>query len=388
MRLSWSIAIRFLKSGRGQTILIALGIAVGVSAQVFIGSLIGGLQSSLVDRTIGSASHVTIQPADRARLFPENPAFLEILRNNPDLTVVSNVYDASGFVTSDGDSFPVLVRGMDLTDSDRIYRFSERLTAGRMPAAADEILIGTALAELLAVAPDDTIPVAAPQGGETRLKISGIFNLNVAAINKTWVVAGLSATRDLFDPLDAAPGALTAIETQVSEVFSSDAVAESLRAALPAGLTVTDWKAQNGELLSGLAGQSASSYMIQFFVLLAVGLGIGSVLAVTVVQKSRQLGILKAMGIQDRDASLIFLFQGILLGLIGAAVGTGLGILFTYAFSTFVQNADGTPLVPFSLDYTFIGISVLTAVLSATIAALVPARASSRLNPIEVIRNG
>ncbi|NLN47379.1 MAG: ABC transporter permease, partial [Clostridiaceae bacterium] len=150
----------------------------------------------------------------------------------------------------------------------------------------------------------------------------------------------------------------------------------------------SDWKAENESLLSGLSGQSASSYMIQVFVLLAVGLGIGAVLAVSAVQKSRQLGILKAMGIQDRDASRIFLYQGILLGAIGAAAGTVLGVLFTYAFSKFVQNPDGTALVPFSLDYGFIAISVVTALLAATIAALVPARASSRLNPIEVIRNG
>lgn len=136
-----------------------------------------------------------------------------------------------------------------------------------------------------------------------------------------------------------------------------------------------------------MAGQSASSYMIQVFVLLAVLLGISSVLAISVVQKSKQIGILKAMGIKDKTASLIFLFQGLILGIIGSILGTILGISLTYIFSIFVKNPDGTPLVPFYLDYKFITISVLIAIISATISALIPARKSSKLNPIEVIKN-
>ncbi|NLY36105.1 MAG: FtsX-like permease family protein, partial [Tissierellia bacterium] len=87
-------------------------------------------------------------------------------------------------------------------------------------------------------------------------------------------------------------------------------------------------------------------------------------------------------------ASLIFLFQGLILGVMGAIIGTGLGLSLTFIFSNFVKNADGSPLVPFYLDYTFIGLSVTVAIISATLAALVPARKSSKLNPIEVIKNG
>ena len=144
----------------------------------------------------------------------------------------------------------------------------------------------------------------------------------------------------------------------------------------------------NEQLLSGLNGQSVSSYMIQVFVLISVILGIASVLAITVLQKSKQIGILKAMGLKDRKASQIFLFQGLMLGVAGALLGIALGIGLILMFTKFALNPDGTPVVPVSLDYQFILFSGLIAVLSASVASLIPARKSSKLSPIEVIRNG
>jgi lipoprotein-releasing system permease protein len=128
--------------------------------------------------------------------------------------------------------------------------------------------------------------------------------------------------------------------------------------------------------------------MIQVFVLIAVALAIASVLAITVLQKSKQVGILKAMGIKDKTASLIFLFEGLLLGVMGAILGVALGLLLGVMFTKFAVNPDGTPVVELYIDYGFIGLSAIIAVASAAIAALIPARRSSKLNPIEVIRNG
>ncbi len=92
------------------------------------------------------------------------------------------------------------------------------------------------------------------------------------------------------------------------------------------GLKVTEWQAQNADLLSALKSQSSSSYMIQFFVLVAVALGIASTLAISAVQKTRQIGILKAMGMKDRQAGRIFLWQALILGVRGAAVGVVAGL--------------------------------------------------------------
>jgi len=171
------------------------------------------------------------------------------------------------------------------------------------------------------------------------------------------------------------------------DVFTAQDVATWVESMMIGNYTTTNWIEQNAELLSGLQGQSTSSLMIQVFVMVSVVLGISSVLAITVLQKSKQIGILKAMGIKDKDASLVFLFEGFLLGIFGAIMGVLFGLGLTAMFTTFALNADGTPVVPLSIDYGFIALSALIALAASTFASLIPARRSSKLSVIEVIRN-
>ena len=217
------------------------------------------------------------------------------------------------------------------------------------------------------------------------LEVVGLFDLGIASLNESWLVAELDTTQAVFGEEDQ----LSSIETQVDDVFAADEIADDIEGNVEdEGLVTTNWKVENESLLSGLTGQSISSYMIQIFVLVAVLLGIASVLAISGVQKSKQLGILKAMGIKDRTAGLIFLFQGFILGTIGAIIGAAVGLGLMYAFSVFVKNPDGTALVPFYFDPLFVSLSVLIAIVASTLAAFIPAQNSSKLNPIEVIQNG
>lgn len=385
MKLAYKIATRFLKASKGQTLLIILGIAIGVSVQIFIGSLIDGLQVSLIDKTIGNSSHITIMSEGKDKYFDDNPTLVKKLQEDKRFTAVSESLDSSGFVFYDDESYPVLMRGFELDQANDIYKFDEKLIEGNLPSSLMEIILGKNLVEEMGISIGEDLTMFTPERETVELKLVGIYDFKVASLNKSWIITERNTSEEVFDKVNK----VSSIETQISDVFKSDLIANEISSDVKAsGLGITNWKAENEELLSGLAGQSASSYMIQVFVLLAVLLGITSVLAISVVQKSKQLGILKAMGIKDKDASLIFLFQGLILGIIGSIIGTFLGLGLTFVFSNFVKNPDGTPLVPFYLDYTFIGLSVIIAIISATVAAFVPARKSSKLNPIEVIKNG
>ncbi|WP_461206819.1 ABC transporter permease [Clostridium sp. DL1XJH146] len=394
MKLPFKIAIRFLKSSKGQTVLIALGIAIGVSVQIFIGALIQGLQKGLVDTTIGNSSQITVTSDDEDYSYIENyNDILDTIKKSDDrITSVNAAVDLSAFLKIDEKTNPILVRGFNFDDADGIYNIKERLVSGNEPSNSTEAIVGIDLQEELELSIGDSIEVITPDGNVTELTISGFYDLKVAAINKSWVMVNLNTAQGIADLTDSQ---VTSIEMQVNDddVFSADKIALNVSDALEkkdtnSTFSVQNWKAQNEELLSGLNGQSVSSIMIQVFVLVSVVLGIASVLAISVVQKSKQIGILKAMGIKNRTSSQIFLFQGLILGIMGAILGIAFGLLLLFLFTKFAVNPDGTPVVDVYISSNFIILSGFIAILSASLASLIPARSSSKLDPMEVIKNG
>lgn len=386
MKLPLSIGWRFLKSSKGQTLLIVIGILIGVAVQVFVGSLIEGLQVSLVDGTIGNSSQVTILPEEKGGTFEDEDDLFDQITEDERITAVSKSFSRNGFIIQDEDeTVAVFLRGFEFEEANEIYNFEEAVIDGEQPSAENEVLIGKELAEEAELSIGDTLEFAATTDSLSELEVVGIFDLGVTSLNESWVISELETAQGVFEE----DNQLTNIETQVDDVFAADTIASDILNEIgDDNFEITNWKEENESLLSGLSGQSVSSYMIQVFVLVAVLLGIASVLAISAVQKSKQLGILKAMGIKDKIAGRIFLFQGFILGTIGSILGALVGIGLMYVFSIFVTNPDGSSLVPFYVDPTFVLLSVGISIIASTIAAFIPAKNSSKLNPIEVIQNG
>ena len=383
MKLALSIAWRFLSSAKRQTFIIILGISVGVSVQVFIGSLITGLQKSLVDTTIGSSSHVTLVKEEFG-LIDDYTQITSELSNNRSLTVVlPNVTLPEGILSKHLSTKEVLLRGFDLETAQKIYKFEDKLTEGNMMPENDfEIILGISLKQALGIQVGDTINYEL-RGVPQQFIVVNFFDFKVDVINQTWAVTTLETAQIILGQQ-----AVTSIETQIKDVFEARAIADAIAITYEDNqIITTNWMDLNEQLLSGLNGQSTSSYMIQVFVIISVVLGISSVLAITVLQKSKQIGILKAMGITDQDASYVFLFQGFILGIFGALGGVLLGLGLLLSFQTFALNPDGTPVVPLFIEPSFVIFSALIALFASTLAALIPAAKSSKLTVIEVIRN-
>lgn len=408
MKLAFNIAWRFLMSAKKQTLVIVLGIAVGVSVQVFIGSLISGLQKDLVDTAIGSTSQLTIQSdidqdvliGDTVTIsvpvITDDQLINDIKAYSDNFQSVTETLSVIGFVEKDGIEKQVLFRGLDLQNAEGIYKFEadEKIKYGNLPQADDEIMLGLGFLteyeengiDLFDENNPITIEIKRQGSAEVDVfKVVGFFDLGVQALNNSWGVGTLEGARDIYGTDDYI---ISSIEMQLSDPFLAEDLALELDNGLGSTYKTSNWMVEQASLLSGLQGQSISSLMIQVFVIVAVVLGIASTLAITVIQKSKQIGILKAMGLRDRDASLVFLFEGTILGIFGAIVGVLLGVGLSVAFVNFAVDATtGDPVVPLFISPSFIALSAAIALFASILSALFPALRSSKMTVIEVIRN-
>ena len=382
--LSFSIATRFLRRSPVQSILIAAGIAIGIGVQVFLGSLITSLQTSLVDQTIGHSPQVIVQSATDGQAVAFTSALKQAFASQPQITTAVPTRVFSAIYRKGKVSAPLQFTGGDLAQLNTIYDISGRIIAGTARLGSGDVLVGKDFAAKNGLKPGGTLPLVLPSGKTASLTVAGVFDFGSAAANSaTAFVDGGYAAGVLGYGADQ----YSSVDAQVNNVFDSKTVAFQL-AADPAvkGLKVTEWQAQNSDLLSALKSQSSSSYMIQFFVLVAVALGIASTLAISAVQKTRQIGILKAMGMKDRQTGRIFFWQALILGVSGAAVGVVAGLLLIAAFTFAGRNSAA--LFPIHPQVGFIVISFAVGVLVAMLSSLIPSRRTTKLDPIEVIQGG
>ena len=380
---AFRIATRFLRASRNQTILIVLGIAVLISVQVFVGALISSLQQDLVAQTVGNSPQVTVLSARDNVTIGNWTSLVDQIQGVSGVGSVAASASGNAFLAKGEKDAPVLVRGFDLSQADAIYHMLSKVYQGGAPASDAQVLVGKGLSQELNLSVGSSLAIVTAFGGRTNLTVSGLFDLGVASLDGGWVLTPLSTAQAIFGYGDR----VTSIEATVPDIYQARPVAASIEARLAdPNVTVENWMDQNEQLLSGLQAQSLSSNMIQAFILVSVVIAIASILSITVLQKSRQIGILKAMGIKDREASLVFLYEGMLLGVGGAVAGALLGIGLLTSFTTFATDGNGAPIVAISLGWVFLLESFLIAFLSATLAGVLPARKSSRLSPNDVNR--
>ena len=400
------VAIRFLKEGHTQTHLILSGIGVGVGVIVFLSALIGGLQESLIERTLGTQAHVVVrvpedvvrplakpspggvvasrleQPAQRLRSIVGWPQTLDLLRSLPRVEAAAPTVAGAAFALRGLANRSVSLRGIEPASFRRIIDMSPRMTSGEFRVDATNAVLGVELAADLGVTVGDKVRLETPIGRSDVFLVAGIFDVGNKDLNERWVFVSLRAAQTLLD----LAGGISTIELKVDEIFSAETVAAEIAART--GLTADSWMKLNRQLLVGLRSQSASSWMIQFFVVVAVALGIASVLVVSVVQKSREIGILKAMGTRTSQIIRIFLVQGAVLGLTGSLVGIAVGAGLSIFFASLAKNPDGSPTFPVNLSAgLFLGAAAVATV-TGLLAAVAPARRAASLDPADVIRYG
>lgn len=199
-------------------------------------------------------------------------------------------------------------------------------------------------------------------------------------LNRRWVFVTLNLAQSLLN----LPGGVSNIDLTVRDLFGANEVADALRAQT--GLTVDSWMKTNSGLLDALSNQTVSNNLIRGFVIAIVALGISSVLVVSVVQKQREIGILRAMGAKRRSIMAVFLLQGGFVGFAGSVLGSALAYGLLVFFSTVLKSPDGSPLFAPKLDPLLALMAAAIAFFVGLAAAVIPARRAARMDPVQAIR--
>ncbi|PWF49146.1 ABC transporter permease [Massilia glaciei] len=399
MWIEWTIATRFLREGKAQSTLILVGIAVGVAVIVFLTALITGLQGNIINRTLGTQAHIKVQPtqesnrilpvaagsahllleskrAQRLRSINNWQQVRDVLDTLPQVTAVSPLISGPAFARRGEALQSVALVGIDAPRYLRIIPVKDDMVAGVFRIGAGDTVIGKQLATDLGMRVGDKLRLDGGQGRESVVNVAGIFELGVRELDARYVYLDMKQAQSLLN----LPGAATIIDVTVDDIFAAQTIAA--RIARLTGLKAESWMETNAQLMNALRSQSLSTQMISAFVALSVALGIASVLSVSVVQRTREIGILRAMGTTRQQMLGVFLVQGALFGLAGSLLGAAAGYGLVGAFNTFGPKLFYIPVDPW-LPLAATALATVTGILSAA----VPARRAASLDPVEAIRH-
>ena len=399
----WIAALRFLREGRMQTLFIISGVSVGIAVIVFMSALLTGLQANLTKRVLSSQSHITLQPRDeiarplrlggkdlelaivqmplqRVRSIDQWQGLLRVLQDDPAIVAVSPVAAGSALAVRGDATRAVSIVGIEPDSYFRIVRLPDNIVAGTVRLSSQDIVIGTELARYLGIGVGDRLTLTSGARTSGALTVTAIFDLGSRPVNERYVYIPLRTAQSLLDLI----GGVTSIELTIGDVYAAETVARRLQPMT--GAAAYSWIATNAQFFSAVQAQSLSSGVIRLFVALSVALGIASVLVVSVIQRSKDIGILRAMGTSRGQTLRIFLIQGALIGLAGAVIGSILGAGGLLFFHDHVRQADGSELIPLVLERSLFVAAAVLATLTGVLAAMAPALRASRLDPVVAIR--
>ena len=398
------VAFRFMREGLMQTLLIILGVGLGGGVIIFMSAVLSGLQSNVVRRTLNFQAPIVILPPNQVarplraetraemavqvqprsqqlRSIDQWQKVREQVARTPGVVALTPVVSGPGFALRGDANKAVTITGIEPETYFDVIALPEKVVAGRHHVGPLDIVIGTELSADLGAGVGDKLRLATASGAAATLTVIGIFDFGNKSVNERSVYIALRSAQNLLD----LTGGVTALEVKVLDPFAAETIAETLRAGTD--LQVDSWIRTNAQFFTAMAAQIVTNTLIRVFVGLTVALGIASVLVVSVIQKSREIGILRAMGTSRRQVLRVFLIQGGAVGLAGSVLGSLLAWTFLLVWRAVAKNPDGTPMFIIEMEPSLFAIATVGATVVGILAAVAPARRAARLDPVVAIRS-
>ena len=398
----WIVAVRFLVEGASQTAMIVLGTSVGVGVIVFMSALLVGIQGNFINRIMNTQAHIVVyQPDTISRPLFTIAGFSELpviqkpaqhispidqwqktllqIRNMNDIAVAAPVVSGSAQVVQGANIRPLSIVGVEADSYFSIVNIPGMIVSGSSELTTQNILVGTTFADKMGVVVGDKIRLTALSGQQLMLTIGGIFDLGNRGANERTAYVALRTAQSMM----AIKGGIITIEVTVNDLYAAETIAQEITATT--GLTADSWIKTNAQFFTAMNTQNISFSIINFFIALSVAFGIASVLVVSVVQRSKEIGILRAMGASQGQILRIFVVQGGIVGLLGSIGGSMLGFAIAYLFTTFARLADGTPIATITITPLLVLETAAVATIVGLGAAMFPAMNAAKLDPVVAI---
>lgn len=411
MRLILDLARGMLSRRRRQTLVSVLGVALGVAFFIAIAAMMRGFQIYFIQQVIDVQPHITIKdetrnptpqaaeialpegavaisgvkPIDRVRGIRAAGDKLAILEAMPGVAAAP-ILTGAALLRYGGRDVSITVTGIDPTRYARVSNIAKDMLHGGLQdlrSTANGLIIGDALAQRLGVTMGDTIVAVSPRGVSLQMKVVGLFHTGLAALDQTTGYVLLKVNQVLQDR----PNVVNQILLRLADVTRAEPLAREIEDRF--GERTESWEEQNRNILTVFVIQNAIMFSVTGAILVVAAFGIYNIISTVVFEKTRDIAILKSLGLTERDVQLLFLLQGLIAGLLGAALGCLLGQLMIEGLAQIrfvTETPAGNDRFLLARDWRIFAVASFFAIASAALAAVIPARRAARLDPVQIVR--
>lgn len=411
MNLHLDIAFSHLRSRRRQTIVSLLGVVLGVAFFLAVSSLMRGSERDLIERLVDTAPHITVydeyrdpRPQPARMLFPAGAVQIRGVKPRAERrgirqyrqklqtidairgTQAAPVLAAQAIFSFAGRDEAVTLSGIVPARMKNVSQIDDDIVAGSLEAIdvnPSGIIIGRALARKLSLSMGDTVSVVSPAGNLRAMKIVALFETGNAGYDESQTFAQLTRVQALMNR----PNVANLIVVKMDDAFSARQAAAFIERAT--GYKSVSWQEASKDLLDALTIRNVIMYTVVGAILLVACFGIYNVISTVVLEKTRDIAILKSMGFHARDIRLIFVIEGAAIGIGGSLLGMAMGSAMMRAVERVEIKPPGSTEsinLPVYWGWDQFALAASFAILSAVIAAYLPARKGGRVDPVDILR--